>query len=103
MAVRRLGQSAIRGTKFSFFFSREFQEAQRKKKGGLEAAFKKVLDASENPEKLKEEVTILHLSFLFFSLTEKFPFVKMLARFEKVRSPFRTAEIFGIEEIIDPR
>jgi len=27
----------------------------------------------------------------------------MMARFDKVRSPFRTAELFGIEEIIDPR
>ena len=50
--------------------------------GGIEAAFKSDLEKSENPEKLLEEITI---------------------RMEKVRSPFRTAESFLVEEIIDPR
>ena len=50
--------------------------------GGLEAAYKSQLEASFNPEKLKEEI---------------------LARLNAVRSPFRTAESFMVEEIIDPR
>lgn len=50
--------------------------------GGLQVAYKRQLDNSENPQQLLEE------------LAEKM---------ESVRSPFRTAEAFGIEEIIDPR
>ncbi len=50
--------------------------------GGIEAAFKSDLENSDDPEKLLEEITI---------------------RMEKVRSPFRTAESFLVEEIIDPR
>jgi len=50
--------------------------------GGLEAAYKSELEASENPEeKLKEIEDRLNL----------------------LRSPFRTAERFMVEEIIDPR
>ncbi len=50
--------------------------------GGIEAAYKRDLAASSDPEKLRAE------------LEEKF---------NAVRSPIRTAEAFGIEEIIDPR
>lgn len=50
--------------------------------GGVEAAYKRDLEAAADPEALKAEIT---------------------ARLDAVRSPFRTAEHFGIEEIIDPR
>ena len=50
--------------------------------GGIEAAFKSDLEKSENPQKLLKEIE---------------------ERMEKVRSPFRTAESFLAEEIIDPR
>lgn len=50
--------------------------------GGIEAAFKRELAAAEDPEALRDEI---------------------LARFEAIRSPLRTAETFGIEEVIDPR
>ena len=50
--------------------------------GGIEAAFKSDLEKSENPEKLLQEIE---------------------ERMESVRSPFRTAESFLAEEIIDPR
>ena len=50
--------------------------------GGIEVAYKSDLEKSENPELLMRE------------LGEKM---------EKVRSPFRTAESFIAEEIIDPR
>tara|TARA_B100001540_G_scaffold88422_1_gene79922 strand:+ start:2959 stop:4506 length:1548 start_codon:yes stop_codon:yes gene_type:complete len=50
--------------------------------GGIEAAFKSDLEKSDNPEKLLEEIE---------------------ERMENVRSPFRTAESFLAEEIIDPR
>ena len=50
--------------------------------GGIEAAFKSDLEKSDNPEKLLTEIE---------------------DRMEKVRSPFRTAESFLAEEIIDPR
>ena len=50
--------------------------------GGIEAAYKSELEKSDNPEKLIKEI-------------EK--------GMESVRSPFRTAEAFLIEEIIDPR
>jgi acetyl-CoA carboxylase carboxyltransferase component len=50
--------------------------------GGLEAAYKAELERSENREQLLAEIT---------------------ARLDKVRSPFRTAESFLVEEIIDPR
>jgi acetyl-CoA carboxylase carboxyltransferase component len=49
--------------------------------GGLEAAYKRELEASPDPEALKAEI---------------------LARLDAVRSPFRTAEAFDIERIIDP-
>lgn len=50
--------------------------------GGLEAAYKSDLAASDDPEALMRDI-------------EK--------RLNRVRSPFRTAEAFLIEEIIDPR
>ena len=50
--------------------------------GGIEAAFKSDLEKSNNPEKLLKEIE---------------------ERMESVRSPFRTAESFLAEEIIDPR
>jgi len=53
--------------------------------GGIEAAYKRQLDATGSPEgrdKLMSE---------------------LLEKFEDVRSPTKTAHKFGIEEIIDPR
>ena len=50
--------------------------------GGIEAAYKSDLEKSDNPEKLLKEIE---------------------ERMERVRSPFRTAEAFIAEEIIDPR
>jgi acetyl-CoA carboxylase carboxyltransferase component len=50
--------------------------------GGLEAAYKAQLEASDDPDALRREIE---------------------ARLNRVRSPFRTAEAFLIEEIIDPR
>lgn len=50
--------------------------------GGIEAAYKSDLEKSEDPEKLLKEIE---------------------ERMENVRSPFRTAEAFLVEEIIDPR
>ena len=50
--------------------------------GGLEAAYKSDLEAAADPKSRLAEIK---------------------ARLEQVKSPFRTAERFGIEEIIDPR
>ena len=50
--------------------------------GGIEAAYKADLEKSDNPELLVKEIE---------------------EKMEKVRSPFRTAESFIAEEIIDPR
>jgi acetyl-CoA carboxylase carboxyltransferase component len=50
--------------------------------GGLEAAYRRELEAAEDPVGLRAEIE---------------------RRLNRVRSPFRTAERFGIEEIIDPR
>ena len=50
--------------------------------GGIEAAYKSDLEKSNDPEKLFKEIE---------------------ERMESVRSPFKTAEAFLIEEIIDPR
>jgi acetyl-CoA carboxylase carboxyltransferase component len=50
--------------------------------GGVHVAYRREIEASENPDALLEE---------------------LLAKMESVRSPFRTAEAFGVEEIIDPR
>ena len=50
--------------------------------GGIEAAYKRDLAASSDPEKLRKELE---------------------DKFNAIRSPLRTAEAFGIEEIIDPR
>ncbi|UJL45531.1 methylmalonyl-CoA carboxyltransferase [Virgibacillus sp. NKC19-16] len=50
--------------------------------GGIQVAYKRELEASDNPKKLLEELA---------------------AKMESVRSPLRTAEAFGVEEIIDPR
>jgi acetyl-CoA carboxylase carboxyltransferase component len=50
--------------------------------GGIEAAYRRELEAAEDPAALRDEIE---------------------ARLNAVRSPFRTAERFGIEEIIDPR
>ena len=50
--------------------------------GGIEAAYKRQLEGSADPEaELKE----------------------LYRKFEAMRSPFRTAEAFIAEEIIDPR
>lgn len=50
--------------------------------GGIEAAYRRELEAAEDPVALRAEIE---------------------ARLSAVRSPFRTAERFGIEEIVDPR
>ena len=50
--------------------------------GGLEAAYKADLAAADDPERLRAEIE---------------------ERLNRVRSPFRTAERYGVEEIIDPR
>jgi len=50
--------------------------------GGIEAAYKRDLEASDNPEAMMAELR---------------------AQAEIVRSPFRTADAFLIEEMIDPR
>ena len=50
--------------------------------GGIEAAFRAQLEAAEDPDALRAEIE---------------------ERLNAVRSPFRTAEAFLIEEIIDPR
>lgn len=50
--------------------------------GGIEAAFRADLDAAEDRDALLAEIT---------------------ARMDAVRSPFKTAESFLVEEIIDPR
>lgn len=50
--------------------------------GGLEAAYRRELEASEDPKALLADIS---------------------ERLNRVRSPFRTAEKFGIEDIIDPR
>jgi acetyl-CoA carboxylase carboxyltransferase component len=50
--------------------------------GGIEAAYRADLEAAEDPAALLSDIR---------------------ARLDAVRSPFRTAERFGVEEIIDPR
>ena len=49
--------------------------------GGLEAAYRRELEAAEDPVALRAEIE---------------------ARLTRVMSPFRTAERFSVEEIIDP-
>jgi propionyl-CoA carboxylase beta chain len=49
--------------------------------GGLEVAFKRMLETSPDAAAMKDEIA---------------------ARLEAVRSPFRTAESFLVEEIVDP-
>ncbi len=49
--------------------------------GGIEAAYRRDLEAADDPEALLAEIT---------------------ERMEAVRSPLRTAEAFGIERVIDP-
>jgi propionyl-CoA carboxylase beta chain len=50
--------------------------------GGIEAAYRRELEAAADPAALRAEIE---------------------ARLDAVRSPFRTAERFSVEEIIDPR
>ena len=50
--------------------------------GGIEAAYRRELEAADDPVALRAEIE---------------------ERLNAVRSPFRTAERFGVEEIIDPR
>jgi acetyl-CoA carboxylase carboxyltransferase component len=50
--------------------------------GGIEAAYRAELDAAPDREKLRAEIE---------------------ERLNRVRSPFRVAEAFGVEEMIDPR
>ncbi|KDR68331.1 hypothetical protein GALMADRAFT_256952 [Galerina marginata CBS 339.88] len=53
--------------------------------GGIEAAYKRQLDATSSPEERDKLMN------------------ELLGKFEDVRSPLKTAHKFGIEEIIDPR
>lgn len=53
--------------------------------GGIEAAYKRQLDAAQTGEEREKLMNDL------------------LAKFEQVRNPIKTAHSFGIEEIIDPR
>ncbi|KAG6821118.1 hypothetical protein H0H93_006457 [Arthromyces matolae] len=53
--------------------------------GGIEAAYKRQLDAVSSPEAREQLMT------------------ELLSKFEEVRSPLKTANKFGVEEIIDPR
>ena len=50
--------------------------------GGVEAAYKRQIQAADDPDKLREELE---------------------AKLATLRDPILTAEAFGIEEIIDPR
>jgi acetyl-CoA carboxylase carboxyltransferase component len=50
--------------------------------GGIEAAYRAQLEEADDPAALRSEIE---------------------ARLEAVRSPFRTAEAFLVEEIVDPR
>jgi acetyl-CoA carboxylase carboxyltransferase component len=50
--------------------------------GGIQAAYRRELEAAADPAALLDEI---------------------VERLNSVRSPFRTAERFGVEEIIDPR
>lgn len=50
--------------------------------GGVQAAYRRDIEAAANPDARRRELE---------------------AELEKYRSPFRTAEAFGVEEIIDPR
>ena len=50
--------------------------------GGIEAAYRADIDAAENPEEKLSEIE---------------------DRLNKLRSPFRSAKTFWIEEIVDPR
>ncbi|MEV0053536.1 carboxyl transferase domain-containing protein [Saccharopolyspora shandongensis] len=50
--------------------------------GGVEAAYRRTLAESDDPDTLRKE---------------------LYARFQPVENPFRTAERFGIQDIIDPR
>ncbi|MDX6648209.1 MAG: hypothetical protein QOJ97_160 [Solirubrobacteraceae bacterium] len=50
--------------------------------GGIEAAYRRELEAAEDPVTLREEIR---------------------ERLDAVRSPFRTAERFSVEDIVDPR
>lgn len=50
--------------------------------GGIEAAYRAELDAAEDPERRLEEIE---------------------SHLERLRSPFRTAEAFWVEDLIDPR
>lgn len=50
--------------------------------GGIEAAYRAQLEAADDPDALRAEIQ---------------------AKLDAVRSPFRTAEAFMVEEIIDPR
>lgn len=50
--------------------------------GGVQAAFRRDIEASPDPEKRRAELE---------------------SHFNEIRSPFKTAEAFGVEEIIDPR
>ena len=49
--------------------------------GGVQAAYRRELEAASDPAALEAQIT---------------------ARLDAVRSPFRTAETFGVEKIIDP-
>ncbi len=50
-------------------------------RGGVDAAYRRVIEASEDPDATRAQLQ---------------------REYERVSSPFRTAEVFGVEDIIDP-
>lgn len=50
--------------------------------GGVAAAYKREIESSDNPDSLKKQIE---------------------QKYERLQSPFRTAERFGVQDIIDPR
>jgi len=50
--------------------------------GGIQAAYRKDIESSNDPQKRLNEI---------------------ISTLDSIRSPFRTAEAYGVEEIIDPR
>ena len=78
--------------------------------GGVEAAFKGRLARADDPEKLKAEVSERNrcrptLDRTMANCTDRAlrRAEQLLNLFEEVRAPARSAHLFSIEEIIDPR
>ena len=87
VVVRRLygvaGQAHQSHTRFSYRIAWPSGEwGSLPIEGGVSAAYRREIEAAEDPVKYQEELE---------------------ARLRAMRSPFRTAEAFDIEDIIDPR